>query len=342
MSVFSLVEPADLGAPADEAFRAARDAGVRWSVLRPEEQGALALSGTEVVIDALLGIGARGAPRGLYAETIDTIRDAHVAIVSADVPSGVDADTGATPGSSIAADVTVTFSAAKTGLLLQPGASRAGEIVVADVGVPSEALAPHGAIESWTWEEYARLLPVPRLDENKRSRGRLLIVGGAPGMTGAVCLAALGALRSGAGYVTVAVPAPSRPVVEGKLTAPVKLALPSEPDGSLAAEAVDAVLEAADAGGRRRPRSRTGEGRRHPGGGEGARRGCRCAAAARRRRAVRARRSTRRSSPRGRSRPCSHLMPARRLVCSGSPRMRSVPTGPGRSERSRKGDRSRC
>jgi len=245
VSVLSAVEPADLESPADEAFLAARDAGVRWSVQGRADRAMLALSGAEVVIDALLGIGASGAPRGPYAEIIDAIGDAHVAIVSADIPSGVDADTGATPGASIAADVTVTFSAAKAGLLMQPGASRAGELVVAEVGVPPDLLALRGALEVWTWEEYARLLPVPRLGENKHSRGRLLIVGGAPGMTGAVCLAAMGALRSGAGYVTVAVPAPSRSIVEGKLTAPVKLALPSDPDGALVPEAVDAVLEAA-------------------------------------------------------------------------------------------------
>ena len=102
----------------------------------------------------------------------------------------------------------------------------------------------NGQRESWGMSDYARLVPRSRSDDHKGTRGRLLVVGGAPGLTGAACLAASGALRAGAGYVTVAVPAPSLPVVEIKLTAPVKLGLPAGADGTLAPGAVDAVLEA--------------------------------------------------------------------------------------------------
>jgi hydroxyethylthiazole kinase-like uncharacterized protein yjeF len=99
--------------------------------------------------------------------------------------------------------------------------------------------------ESWTASEYARHVRVPDREDHKGVRGRVLIVGGAPGLTGAVCLAADAALRSGAGYVVVAVPAPSLAVVEIKLTAPVKLGLPASEDGALLPSAVGAVLEAA-------------------------------------------------------------------------------------------------
>ena len=99
--------------------------------------------------------------------------------------------------------------------------------------------------ESWTASGYARLVRAPRADDDKGTRGRVLIVGGAPGYTGAACLAADAALRAGAGYVTVAVPAPSLPAVEIKLTAPLKIALPATTDGALLPEAVDAVLDAA-------------------------------------------------------------------------------------------------
>ena len=99
--------------------------------------------------------------------------------------------------------------------------------------------------ESWTASDYARLVRTPGERDHKGTRGRVLIVGGAPGYTGAVCLAADAALRAGAGYVTVAVPAPSLPVVEVKLTSPLKIALPALADGALLPGAVDAVLDAA-------------------------------------------------------------------------------------------------
>ena len=98
--------------------------------------------------------------------------------------------------------------------------------------------------ENWTDPEYARLLRVPGLSDHKGTRGRVLVVGGAPGLTGAVCLAASAALRSGAGYVTVAVPEPSMPVIEVKLTAPIKMRLSADGSGSLAESAVDEILQA--------------------------------------------------------------------------------------------------
>lgn len=102
-----------------------------------------------------------------------------------------------------------------------------------------------GQRESWNASEYARLVRPPRESDHKATRGRVLIVGGAPGLTGAVCLAATAALRAGAGYVTVAVPEPSLSVVEIKLTAPVKLAVRADASGVFASDAVEAVLTAA-------------------------------------------------------------------------------------------------
>jgi hydroxyethylthiazole kinase-like uncharacterized protein yjeF len=99
--------------------------------------------------------------------------------------------------------------------------------------------------ESWEASDYARLVRRPQPSDHKDTRGRVLVVGGAPGLTGAVCLAADAALRAGAGYVTVAVPAPSLRVVEIKLTVPVKIALPAQADGTLLPEAAEVVVRAA-------------------------------------------------------------------------------------------------
>jgi len=240
--VLSAVDPRTLPAPANEAAATASSSGVPW---KRADAAMVSEAGREasVVVDALLGIGAHGAPRPPYDVLIGAAAEVRCPVVAVDVPSGVDADTGATPGPSIRADVTVTFAAPKLGCVLQPGASRSGELVVVDIGIAASATT--GVPEIWDADDYARRLPRLSWDDTKATRGRVLIVGGAPGMTGAACLAAMGALRTGAGYVTVAVPAPSLAIVEAKLTAPVKLALPAGPDGSLEPGAVEAILQAA-------------------------------------------------------------------------------------------------
>ncbi len=243
--VLTSAEPDSMSSPARETVRAALEAGVPWLHVDAAADAAATLASADLIVDALLGIGLHGVPRQPYAGLITAIGETAALVLAVDVPSGVDSDTGAALGPAVAADVTVTFSAPKIGCVLQPGASLAGELRCVDIGVPADALFFDGALESWDVSGYAACLPRPHWDDRKGTRGRVLIVGGTPGLTGAVCLAANGALRSGAGYVAVAVPAPALAVVEAKLTAPVKWALPAEADGSLRPEAVEWVLEAA-------------------------------------------------------------------------------------------------
>jgi NAD(P)H-hydrate epimerase len=248
--VLAAKEVGDDATPASQAAREAVAAGVESRVPDWPAMAMIEFADCAVIVDALLGTGSRGEPREPLATLIQAIDDADAVVVSADLPSGVDSDTGAAPGAAVAADVTVTFSAMKVGCLLQPGASLCGEIVVADIGVPEDALVPEDSLEVWDDDEYAELLPPLAIGASKHTRGHVVVIGGAPGLTGAACLAATGALRSGAGYVTVAVPAPSLAVVEMKLTAPVKRALPADVSGALTAAALEAALgvcEAADA-----------------------------------------------------------------------------------------------
>lgn len=248
--VLAVKEVGDDATPAGQAAREAVAAGVESRVPDSPAMAMIEFADCAVIVDALLGTGSRGEPREPHATLIRAIDDADAVVVSADLPSGVDSDTGAAPGAAVAADVTVTFSAMKVGCLLQPGASLCGEIVLADIGVPEEALVPEDSLEVWDDDEYAELLPPLAIGASKHTRGHVVVIGGAPGLTGAACLAATGALRSGAGYVTVAVPAPSLAVVEMKLTAPVKRALPADVSGALTAAALEAALgvcEAADA-----------------------------------------------------------------------------------------------
>jgi NAD(P)H-hydrate epimerase len=162
----------------------------------------------DVVVDAVLGTGLARAPEGAFAVAIARIEAARAAgarVLAVDVPSGLSADTGRPLGACVRADRTVTFAFQKRGLVLHPGPGFAGEVTVADIGIPAEAArrVPVGA-ELLT-EDEARLLVPPRApDAHKGDAGRVLVVAGSPGKTGAAHLALTGALRGGAGLVTLA------------------------------------------------------------------------------------------------------------------------------------------
>jgi ADP-dependent NAD(P)H-hydrate dehydratase / NAD(P)H-hydrate epimerase len=195
----------------------------------------------DVIVDALLGTGLRDAPREDAARMIELINASTSPVISVDVPSGVNASTGEVPGVAVSAAATVTFGAAKVGLAIAPGRFHAGSVHIAPIGLrPREhehALVPASA-----------LLEVPRKrsDSTKYSAGSVLVVGGSRGLTGAPMLAALAAFRADAGYVAVAAPESTLPVLESTLLEVVKRPLPEDSSGRLLPRSADAVLEAAE------------------------------------------------------------------------------------------------
>ena len=178
------------------------------------------VDGADVIVDALFGTGFHGAPRDDAAELIHRINAADAAVVAVDLPSGVDASTGEVAGAAVQADVSVTMHARKVGLAVAPGRFHAGDVEVADIGI-ERSHTRHRLVT----EEILRLVPSKRPYDTKYSAGAVLVVGGAPGLTGAVCLAAEAAFRADAGYVAVAAPAASLPVVEARLLEAVKAPL---------------------------------------------------------------------------------------------------------------------
>jgi len=178
-----------------------------------------AVERADVIVDALFGTGFRGEPRPDAAVLIERMNAAGAPVISVDLPSGVDASTGEIAGAvAVDATLTVTFHAPKVGLAVAPGKFRAGEVVCVDIGL-EEADTEHGLVT----ERILELVPRKRPQDNKYSAGAVLVIGGAPGLTGAACLTAEAAFRADAGYVAVAVPAQSLAVVEAKLLEPVKL-----------------------------------------------------------------------------------------------------------------------
>jgi len=164
------------------------------------------ISSSDVVVDALLGTGAGGAPRGEVGRLMELCGKA-AAVVSLDIPSGVDPDTGAAAETAVSAELTVTFLAEKTGLAVSPGSLHSGEVMVCGIGASRELLlgSPCG-LTGYDKSDIPALRPKVPKDVHKTKRGALMIVGGCGFFRGAPVLAAMGALRAGCGLVFLAVP----------------------------------------------------------------------------------------------------------------------------------------
>ena len=229
--------------PASELRGDAADNLGRLSGAREVEASALPaeLRGAGVVVDAVFGTGFSGAPRDPAEAAIEAINACEAPVVACDVASGVDASTGEVEGSAVRADLTVTFHAAKTGQLVAPGKWRTGELRIAPIGIPDGApAAPSaGVIDS----SVLSLLPGRGAESTKFTSGQVVIAGGSLGLTGAVVMSASAAIRAGAGYATVAVPAGLQTIFAQALTEVMSRGCPGPP-GHLGAESAETLLGA--------------------------------------------------------------------------------------------------
>jgi NAD(P)H-hydrate epimerase len=197
------------------------------------------LRGSGAVVDAIFGTGFEGAPREPAAAAIAAINACGAPVVACDIASGVDASTGEVAGEAVEAEITVTFHAAKLGQRIAPGKWHTGELRVVPIGIPAgaprEALA--GEIDSAVLSLAARR----GQQSTKFSSGQVAIAGGSRGLTGAVRMASLAAIRAGAGYATVAVPADLELVYEIAQPEVMSVACPGG-DGCLVPASEKAVL----------------------------------------------------------------------------------------------------
>ena len=201
----------------------------------------------ELLVDAILGTGLRGAVRDPIATVINAINRLPTPTLSVDLPSGLDADTGHPLGVCVRADRTVTIGLPKRGLLMHPGAELAGKLEVADIGFPEQVVNAQDIKVNWTTATQAsQWMPSRPLSSHKGSYGRVLVVAGSTGMTGAAALASEAALRAGAGLVTLATPKHLNPILEGLLPEVMTLPLPETDAGSLAASTTSTILEFAE------------------------------------------------------------------------------------------------
>jgi ADP-dependent NAD(P)H-hydrate dehydratase / NAD(P)H-hydrate epimerase len=191
----------------------------------------------DLVVDAVLGTGLRSEPTGLAAAAVAAIRhrfEAGIPVVAVDLPSGLPSDGGAVEWAAATATVTVTFAAPKRGHVLPPACHHVGELVVADIGISAESLAAAGpSLFLLEDKDAAEAFPLRRREAHKGDFGHVLVVAGSVGKTGAAVLAAGGALRAGAGLVTVATPEPCLAVVAAARPEAMTEPLPATPGGGL-------------------------------------------------------------------------------------------------------------
>jgi len=204
-----------------------------------------------LLVDGMLGTGSRGAPRGVIGASVELINDLRIRrcaeVVAIDLPTGINADTGEVAGGAVIADATISMAYAKVGFFAYPARSYMGRIHVVDIGIPSSVESDVGLPLSLMTRDLAvELMPSPSPDAHKGSMGRLLIVGGSPGLTGAPTLTALAAINNGAGLVTVAAPAGSNAILEEKLTEAMTLPCPQTESGGLAKSALALIGEKLD------------------------------------------------------------------------------------------------
>ena len=201
----------------------------------------------DLIVDAIFGTGLRGTVGGTIAEVIKTINNLCTPILSVDLPSGLDANTGNILGACVEADRTVTIGFPKRGVLLHPGAELSGKLEVVDIGFPKQVVDAQNIAVNWaTAGQAAQWMPSRPAASHKGSYGRVLVIAGSTGMTGAAALTSEAALRTGAGLVTLAMPRSLNTILEVKLSEVMTLPLPETTEGSLAESATPTILEFAE------------------------------------------------------------------------------------------------
>jgi hydroxyethylthiazole kinase-like uncharacterized protein yjeF len=203
------------------------------------------ISECDLIVDAIVGTGFRGQLSGLLETVVADVNGLGVPVVSIDLPTGVSADSQIVEGEAVEASMTVTLAAPKIPLVFPPADSYAGDLVIADIGIPypviDELEGPY--LELLTRERMREVVPVRPPDSHKGDFGRVLIVAGSLGRTGAAHLAAVGALRSGAGLVTVATPRSCLPIVASMAPEYMTEPLEETPAGTVDFSAVDRLLD---------------------------------------------------------------------------------------------------
>jgi NAD(P)H-hydrate epimerase len=244
--VLLVVPPDTLRGDAALKFSEMRRAGIAARVVEDVANATPVLQRAAVVVDALLGTGARGAPAPLIGALIEAINATGRPVVALDVPSGLPADGGVPEGPVVRAWLTPTFAAPKLGLVVGAGAEASGRVVVVPIGVPDAEVARD--VRTFVLEpaDVAPLFPRRPREVHKGTYGHLLVLAGSVGKTGAAALCARAALRAGVGLVTVGTAGSAQPTVAALSAEAMTEPLPETPARSLAMKAREPIVALAE------------------------------------------------------------------------------------------------
>jgi len=203
------------------------------------------ISECDLIVDAIVGTGFHGPLTGLLETVVADVNGLGVPVVAIDLPTGVSADSHELEGEAIEASMTVTLAAPKLPLILPPADAYGGDLVIADIGIPAAVIDELEGpwLELLTRERMRELIPARAADSHKGDFGRVLVIAGSVGRTGAAHLAALGALKSGAGLVTIATPRSCVATVAAMMPEYMTEGLEETAAGTIDFSAVDRVLD---------------------------------------------------------------------------------------------------
>ena len=225
-------------------FNIIKKMGVSIEVISDTDNLNYIIRSYDIIIDAIYGTGIHGSVTGISYDVIQEINENSAYTLSVDVPSGINSDTGEMCGICIKADKTVTFAAYKVGMLLFPAADYTGEVIVADISIPPYIIEEQNIGINVTDEALVReCFPVRKRNTQKGDYGKVLVIAGSAGLSGAAYLSAQTAVMAGSGLVTLALPDCINTAMEAKTTEVMTLPLDSE-DGHISAESAETIISA--------------------------------------------------------------------------------------------------
>lgn len=213
---------------------------------RDWEKVKIAATFAECLVDALLGTGFTGEVSGDLAQAVEIINKSDKLKVAVDIPTGIDADTGQIRGSAVRADYTVTLGLPKPGLLIYPGAGCVGKLIMADIGIPVKLLTDNSIKQNIiTSGSIKEILAIRQPDAHKGTTGKVTVIAGSQGLTGAAALTSMAASRTGAGLVTLGTAESLNDIMEAKLTEVMTRPLPETVGRTIGRKALPYIEEMA-------------------------------------------------------------------------------------------------